>query len=117
MSENVFISGNFLLPDDPIHKTSSSWTCHYLPYKNSLSNDGNISIINSSLNSTKSIKHKVESKVVKEVTDKFKRLVSKTDRTDIKANLKILGTYSFDHHHKMKIIIRFDTSKVFSNYL
>ena len=102
MSEYILISDNFLLPDDPIHKTSSSWTCHYLPYRNSLSNDGNISFIHSNLNSTKSIEHKVESKVVKEVTDKFKRLVSQTDRTDIKANLKILGTYSFNHNHKGK---------------
>ena len=102
MSEYILISDNFLLPDDPIHKTSSSWTCHYLPYRNSLSNDGNISFIHSNLNSTKSIEHKVEAKAVKEVTDKFKRLVSQTDRTDIKANLKILGTYSFNHNHKGK---------------
>ena len=40
----------------------------------------------------KSIKHKVDYKVVKEVIDKYKRLVSQTDRTDIKANLTVLGT-------------------------
>ena len=100
MLEHIYVSGNFLLPDDPIHKTSNSWSCHYLPYNNSLLSDGNISFLNPNLNSTKTIKHKVESKIVKEVTDKFKRLVSQTDRTDIKANLKILGTYSFNHDHK-----------------
>ena len=87
--EHIPISDTFLLPDDPVHKASRSWSCHSVPYQRSSSCGNSKSSITML---PKSIKHKVDYKVVKEVIDKYKRLVSQTDRTDIKANLKVLGT-------------------------
>ena len=85
----IAISAGVLLPDDPINKASCSWSCHCIQYQDSSLNQENgdsFSIL------PKFSQHKVEYKAVKEVVDKFKRLVSQTDRTDIKANLKLLGT-------------------------
>ena len=86
----ITILAGVLLPDSPINKTSCSWSCHCVQYQDSSSNQENGDSFSILPNSSQ---HKVEYKAVKEVIDKFKRLVSQTDRTDIKANLKLLGAW------------------------
>ena len=84
------VLGHFLLPEDPLKCSSSSWSCYDLPTTDPSLCVDNSTFINSSL-MPKTIRHKMDNKAVKAVIDKFKRLVSQTDRTDIKANLKVLG--------------------------
>ena len=84
------VLGHFLLPEDPLKCSSSSWSCYDLPTTDPSLCVDNSTFINSSL-MQKTIRHKMDNKAVKAVIDKFKRLVSQTDRTDIKANLKVLG--------------------------
>ena len=78
-----------------MNSTSTPWTCHYLPYKdhNFDSDRNNNKKINPS--NTSNVNHKVENKIVIAIIDKLKRLVHQTDKTDINANLKLLGIEYF----------------------
>ena len=88
---SCYYLGYFLIPGDSVRSTVSPWTCHYFPY-----NGNKISYVNNKYKqirklNTSEINHEVESKTVMAIIDKFKRLIHQTDRTDINANLKILG--------------------------